>query len=138
VGAAPPLVFRRWTKVVLASRRPPVGPFWFPIDCSRRQGIAPAFGQLPGSEPAAIDPTAFAHTLLVSTELCQVALPLRDTGFGAFRLGFASMLVKWVMIWMGCPKKLAKSVASGRAGLIVQEVPPVLVGRQVYPCVPKA
>jgi hypothetical protein len=41
------------------------------------------------------------------------------------------MLVKWVMIWRGNPKTSVKRVASGRAGLIVHEVPPVFVGRHV-------
>ena len=92
MGADPPLVFKRWTKVAFARSLPPVGPCWFPIDCSKRQGIAPAFGQLAASDPAAIDPTAFAHTLLVSNELCHVALPPRGTGRVAFSLGFALML----------------------------------------------
>jgi hypothetical protein len=31
----------RWTKVVWARSLPPVGPFWFPIDSNKRQGIEP-------------------------------------------------------------------------------------------------
>jgi hypothetical protein len=62
-------------KVALARILPPVGPFRFPIDCSKRQGIAPVFGQLAASEPAAIDPVLTAHTRLLSNELCHVALP---------------------------------------------------------------
>ena len=112
MGAAPPVVFKRCTKLALASRLPPVGPFWLPMDCDKRQGIAPSFGQLAGSEPASIDPTAFAHTLLVSKELCQVALPPSGTGVGAFALGFRSILANWVMIWTGCPKRSEKSVSS--------------------------
>jgi hypothetical protein len=51
----------------------------------------PVFGQLLGSEPAGI---AFpcntaAQTLLLSTELCQVALP-NGSGFGAKSLGLVS------------------------------------------------
>jgi hypothetical protein len=42
-------------------------------------------------------PTAFAHTLLVSNELCHVALPPLATG-RVGSLGFALMLAKWVMI----------------------------------------
>jgi hypothetical protein len=50
--------------VVLVSILPPVGPSCDPIDCSKRQAIEPAFGQL-GSEPAAIVVwrLATAHTL---------------------------------------------------------------------------
>src|SRR6516225_4652002 len=106
---------------------PPAGPSCDPIDCSRRQLIAPAFGQL-ASEPAAIDPTAFAHTTLLSREFCQVALP-KGSGFGALSLGFVSGLRKCVMISKFCPKTVANRVASGRAPLTVQEAP-VLVGRQ--------
>ena len=132
MGADPPLVFKRWTNVVSARSLPPVGPFWFPIDSSKRQGIAPVLGQL-GSDPAGIDFTAFAHTALVSKP-CHVALPLRGTGSVAFWLGFALMLVKWVMIWTSWPKTFTKRVASGRAGLMVQEVPPLTTsGRQTYP-----
>jgi hypothetical protein len=103
------------------------------MDCNKRQGIEPEFGQL-GSVPATIDPppsfvNTTAHTLLVSRELCHVALPPRDTGLGAFSLGFASMLRKWVMIWKGCPKISVNRVASGRAGLTVQELP-LGLGRQ--------
>src|SRR5229473_3288562 len=99
------------------------------FDCSKRQAIAPVFGQL-GSEPAEI---AFicrtcAHTLLLSKELCHVALP-KGTAFEAAPLGFISGLRKWVMIWKSCPKKLVKRVASGRALLTVQEAP-VPLGRQ--------
>ena len=46
-----------------------------------------------------------AHTLLLSKELCHVALP-KGSGFGAAPLGFVSGLRKWVMIWKSCPKKL--------------------------------
>ena len=46
--------------------------------------------------PPSICPTAAAHTLLVSNELCQVALPLSGTVTSG--LGFALILVKWVMI----------------------------------------
>src|SRR5258707_11000168 len=106
---------------------PPAGPFCVPIDCSNRQLIEPAFGQL-ASEPAVIDPTPFAHTTLLSSELCHVALP-KGRGFGAFSLGLVSGLRKWVIISKSCPKSLVKRVASGRALLTVQEAP-VLVGRQ--------
>jgi len=71
---------------------PPAGPFCVPIDCSNRQLIEPVFGQL-ASEPAAIDPTPFAHTTLLSSELCHVALP-KGRGFGAFSLGLVSGLRK--------------------------------------------
>ena len=46
-----------------------------------------------------------AHTLLLSNELCHVALP-KGCGFGATSLGFVLGLRKWVMIWTSCPKKL--------------------------------
>src|ERR1700722_4571400 len=123
------MVFKRWTKVVLASILPPVGPFRFPMDCSKRQAIEPAFGQL-WSEPAGmvVSGVALAHTSLLSTELCQVAFP-KATGLGALSLGWTSGLRKWVMIWTGSPKKLTKRVASGRAALTVQEAP-VPFGRQ--------
>ncbi len=42
----PPLVFKRWTKVVWVINLPPVGPSCDPMDCIKRQLIAPAFGQL--------------------------------------------------------------------------------------------
>jgi hypothetical protein len=73
-----------------------------------------------------------AHTLLLSKELCHVALP-KGSGFGAALLGFASGLRKWVMIWKSCPKKLKKRVASGRAPLTVQEAVEgsVVLGRQI-------
>ena len=115
--------------MVFARSLPPVGPCWFPMDSNRRHGIEPAFGQL-ASDPASMCPVAVAHTLLVSKELCHVALPLRDTGSVAFALGYASMLAKWVMICTGCPNTSVKRVASGRALLTVQDVPPLLVGRQ--------
>jgi hypothetical protein len=109
------------------------------MDCSKRQAIEPVFGQL-GSEPARIavgeggvvefESGTCAHTLLLSKELCHVALP-KGTGFGAASLGFVSGLRKWVMIWTSCPKTFTKRVASGRALRMVQEVPPVLVGRQI-------
>ena len=107
------MVFKRWTKVVLLRNVPPVGPSCEPMDCSKRQAIEPVFGQL-GSEPAGIEAGeggvvefesgTCAHTLLLSKELCHVALP-KGSGFGAFSLGFVSGLRKWVMIWKSCPKK---------------------------------
>ena len=100
------MVFKRWMKVVWVRTLPPVGPCCEPIDCSKRQAIAPVFGQL-GSEPAGIafECRTCAHTLLLSKELCHVALP-KGSGFGAAALGFASGLRKWVMIWKFCPKIL--------------------------------
>lgn len=76
--------------VVCVRKLPPVGPLSEPIDCNKRQAIAPSFGQL-SSEPAG---TAFffcAHTLLLSKELCQVTLP-KGNGFGAIPLGCVSRL----------------------------------------------
>src|ERR1051326_3918914 len=75
-GAAPPLVFKRWTNVVWDRSFPPVGPSSDPIEVSRRHGMAPSFGQL-GCVPALIiaPSNTCAHTLLVSNELCHVALP---------------------------------------------------------------
>ena len=83
-GADPPFVFKRWTKVVWVRNLPPVGPCSEPMDCSKRQAIEPVFGQLV-SEPAGIEAGeggvvefesgTCAHTLLLSNELCQVALP---------------------------------------------------------------
>ena len=98
LGATPPLVFKRWTKVVLLRRLPPVGPSSEPIDSSKRQAIELVFGQL-GSDPAGIvfECRTCAHTLLLSKELCHVALP-NGSGFGAAALGFVSGLRKWVMI----------------------------------------
>jgi hypothetical protein len=107
------------------------------MDCSRRQAIEPVFGQL-GSEPAGIEAGeggvvefesgTCAHTLLLSKELCHVALP-KGSGFGAASLGFVSGLRKWVMIWKSFPKTVVKRVASGRAPFTVQEAP-VPLGRQ--------
>jgi len=83
-GADPPLVFKRWMKVVLVMNLPPVGPFSVPMDCSKRQSIAPAFGQL-ASEPAGTDENFCAHTLLLSKELCHVTLP-KVSGLGCWGL----------------------------------------------------
>src|SRR5216683_681520 len=51
------------------------------VDCNKRQAIAPVFGQL-SSEPAGIVYSGCAHTLLLSKELCHVALP-KGSGVGA-------------------------------------------------------
>jgi hypothetical protein len=98
------LVFNRWTNVVLLRPLPPVGPSSEPMDCSKRHGIDLSFGQL-GWEPAGIefDCSTCAHTLLLSRELCHVALP-KGIGLGAASLGFVSGLRKWVMIWNSLPK----------------------------------
>jgi hypothetical protein len=90
---------------------------------NKRQSIAPVFGQLAGSEPAGIPFTLAAHTLLVSKELCHVARATWSAVLSGLR--------KWVMIWTSFPKMFTKRVASGRAPRTVQEVPPVLVGRQI-------
>src|SRR6185295_9079943 len=127
-------------KLVLDSIVPPEGPGWEPMDCSSRQGMEPVFGQA-GTEPAGMlfECSTCAQTLLVSNELCHVALP-KGSGFGAASLGLAFGLRKWVAIWTTCPKTRWKRVASGREGFTVQEAvaAPVLVGRQMYPCVPAA
>jgi len=85
-GADPPLVFNLWMNEVLVRLLPPVGPRSSPITSSNRHAIEPAFGQLDESEPAGIEPTACAHTLLLSNELCHVALP-KGSGSGALSLG---------------------------------------------------
>ena len=72
------------------------------------------FGQLAGSSPPLTEPTFCAQTLLLSKELCQVALP-KGSGVGALPLGAASLLRKCVMIWICWPKKVVNRVASGRA-----------------------
>src|SRR5436190_20042778 len=115
--------------VVAASDFPPVGPCSAPITCSNRQLIAPLWEQLAGSEPPGIACCACAHTLLLSNELCQVALA-NGSGFGANWFGLVLGLRKCVMICTSWPKKVVKSVASGRAPFTVHEAPPVLVGRQ--------
>ena len=89
LGADPPWVFKRWTNVVLVKKLPPAGPVSVPIDCNKRQAIAPAFGQL-WSEPAGIDCSVFPHTLLLSKELCQLALP-NGRGLAASRKRFGSL-----------------------------------------------
>ena len=86
------MVFKRWMKVVGVMTLPPVGPCCDPIDCSKRQPIAPALGQL-ASEPARIECTVCAHTMLLSNELCHVAFP-KGSGFGANWLGLVSGLRK--------------------------------------------
>jgi hypothetical protein len=97
----------------------------------------PVFGQL-GSVPArmacVVGSRTAAQTLLLSSELCHVALP-KGSGFGATPFGFVSGLRKWVMIWNVCPKMVWNRVASGRAPLTVQEAvdAPSAVGRQTYP-----
>src|SRR5262249_36687757 len=104
----------------------PDGPGCDPIDCSSRQGIAPAFEQLE-SDPAGIDLSGFAQTTLLSKELCQVGLP-KGSGAGAFSLGFVSGLRKCVVTWTSRPNTFTKSVACGRLLLTVQDAP-VLVGK---------
>src|SRR3954452_14885260 len=98
--------------VVLLRTLPPAGPGSEPIASSRRQAIEPVFGQLMRSEPAGIEAalgvppcTTCAHTLLLSSELCHVALP-KGSGFGAASFGFVSGLRKCVMIWKSVPKTL--------------------------------
>jgi len=134
-GADPPAVFSRWTNVVFDRILPPEEPWSEPIAVSRRQAIEPVFGQL-ASDPAWMafffGSSTAAQTLLLSNELCQVALP-KGSGLGALSLGFASRLRKWVMIWICFPKNVVKSVASGRALLAFQAavLAPALVGRQI-------
>src|SRR5215472_15956811 len=116
--------------VVLVSDLPPVGPSALPMTCNNRQSIDPPFGQLE-SVPAVTKLSLlsfWAHTLLLSKELCHVASPNRE-GVGPIPLGFSTGLREWVMIWTASPKMFAKRVASGRALLTVQEAP-VLVGKQ--------
>src|SRR5215470_19051998 len=113
--------------VVLVSDFPPVGPSALPITCNSKQSIAPLFGQLE-SVPAVTKLSFWAHTLLLSKELCHVASPKRG-GFGPIPLGFSTGLRKWVMIWTASPNTFAKSVASGRALFTVQETPPFAVGK---------
>src|SRR5215469_3428419 len=74
-----------------------------------------------------------AQTLLLSSELCHVALP-KGRGFGATSFGFVSGLRKCVMISNVCPKIVWNRVASGRAPLTVQDAvdAPTAVGRQTY------
>jgi hypothetical protein len=79
------MVLKRWMKVVRVMNLPPVGPCCDPTECRTRRPIAPAFGQL-ASEPAAIDASCFAHTLLLSKELRHVALP-KGSGFGGELVG---------------------------------------------------
>src|SRR5690349_15252744 len=104
------------------------------MTCSKRQAMEPVLGQLAMSAEGWIACCVWAQTLLVSNELCQVALP-KATGLGANLFGFVLGLRKCVMIRTYCPKTLAKSVASGRAWFTVQEASelPSLVGRQTYP-----
>jgi hypothetical protein len=112
-GATPARVFNLWMKLVLDSIVPPEGPGWEPMDCSSRQGMESVFEQV-GSEPAGMlfECSTCAQTVLVSNELCHVALP-KGSGFGAASLGLASGLRKWVAIWTSCPKTRWKRVASG-------------------------
>jgi len=83
-AADPPWVFKRWMNVVWVKKLPPAGPTSDPIDRNKRQAIAPAFGQL-WSEPAGIDCSGCPHTLLLSKELCHVALP-KGSGFWGGRV----------------------------------------------------
>src|SRR5258706_11254262 len=100
-------------KVVLVSDLPPAGPSSAPITCSKRQSIAPPFGQL-ASVPAVMKFFFCAQTRLLSKELCHVTSPKRG-GFGPIRLGFSTGLRKWGMICTPFPKKFVKNVALGRA-----------------------
>ena len=96
--------------------------------------MEPVFGQL-ASDPAVMafffGSRTAAQTLLLSSELCHVALP-KGNGLGAAPLGFVSGLRKCVMIWNVCPKMVWNKVASGRAPLTVQDAvdAPAAVGRQ--------
>ena len=99
--------------------------------------MEPVFGQL-ASDPAGMafffGSRTAAQTLLLSSELCHVALP-KGRGFGARSFGLVSGLRKCVMIWNVCPKMVWNRVASGRAPLAVQDAvdAPAAVGRQTYP-----
>src|SRR5437016_4773150 len=101
-------------KLVWVRNLPPVGPSSAPMTCSNRQAIEPVFGQLGMSGEGAIACCVCAQTLLLSNELCHVALP-KARGLGANLFGFVLGLRKCVMICTCCPKIFAKSVASGRA-----------------------
>ena len=81
VGCRSALVFKRWMKLVLLSSVPPVGPSFAPTVSSNRQAIEPLFGQLArvGAGGDHISMRTAAHTLLLSNELCHVALP-KGTG----------------------------------------------------------
>src|ERR1017187_9221244 len=112
------------------------GPFWDPIACSSRQGIAPEFGQL-GSVPAVIIASLLPQTTLLSKELCHVGLP-KGSAFGANPLGLVSGLRKWVRIcWLKLPNQVTNKVACGLAELTVHEAPEPN-GKQTWPCVPVA
>src|SRR5689334_5190076 len=108
-------------KVVLDNIVPPATPGCVPMDCRSRHGIDPAFGHV-ASDPAGIlfECRFCAQTLLVSSELCQVALP-KGSGLGAASFGFASGLRKCVATWTSSPKTRWKRVACGRAAFTVQE-----------------
>jgi hypothetical protein len=99
--------------------------------------MEPVFGQL-ASDPAGMafffGSRTAAQTLLLSSELCHVALP-KGRGFGAASFGLVSGLRKCVTIWNVCPKMVWNRVASGRAPLAVQDAvdAPAAVGRQTYP-----
>src|SRR6266852_860867 len=69
VGIVPLVVFTRCREVVGANIDPPTGPRWEPTTASRNQGIASGVTKA-GSLDSAI---FFAHTALVSSELCHVA-----------------------------------------------------------------
>jgi hypothetical protein len=74
-GAEPPVVFKRWMKVVSLKPTRPERPVFDPVVSSKRQGIAPVWEQL-GSEPESTPGvSAFAHTTLPSRELRHVGLP---------------------------------------------------------------
>jgi len=120
-------VFKRWMKVVLVSDLPPAGPSSAPITCSKRQSIAPPFGQL-ASVPAVMKFFFCAQTRLLSKELCHVTSPKRG-GFRSDKVGIYDGAEEVGMICTASPKICVKSVASGRALFTVQETP-VLVRRQ--------
>jgi hypothetical protein len=108
--------------VVIVIKDPPAGPLWEPMACRRRQGIAPVFGQLLGSDPAETAATLLPQTALLSNELCHVGLP-NGSGDGATELGFGSGLKKCVRIcWLMGPI-LMNNVACGLDETTVQEAP---------------
>jgi len=74
-----------------------------------------------------------AQTLLLSDELCQVALP-KGSGLGSKLISDCVGAQEMMMICCACPKRFVNRVASGRAALTVQEAPMPEASKHIPAC----
>ena len=136
MGAAPPARVQRLDKGNVRQQSTPGWPFEIADrDCSRSMGsplIWAAHWIRPGVDVSRRDSPYSARV--------EGALP-RGIAAERHRVGREAVrvfiLAECVMIWKFWPKTSVNSVASGRAGSIVQDVPPVPVRKQTYACEPR-